>query len=221
VERRRAGFAELAELRFLLAWRRLRSRRGVAEGIAQIALFVLALPASVVFAILIASGSFRVARHGHGLSASLALGAMLFGLWQAWTAVSLTVNERDALDVRRLLQYPVPPGRLYLLGLLASLIADPFSLFWLVLLSGVPIGAVLGRPGAWVLLLMAALAAFAAATVTLIALTQELLARLVRRRRWRELATIAAVVGWGFLIATSAGGAHSLRGLLPNLGRLR
>jgi ABC-2 type transport system permease protein len=220
-ERRMPGLADLAELRLRLAWRRMRARGGAAEGVAQLLLFLLALPASVVFAVLIGAGSYRAARAAQGLQASVTIAAILYGLWQTWTAVSLTMNERDAIDLRRLLVYPVPPARLYLLGLGTSIVGDPFALFWLVLLAGMTAGAALARPGAWILLLAAVLAAFAAATVALVALAQELLGRLARSRRWRELAAVAAVVGWLVLVASSTGGARTLRGVLPVLRQAR
>lgn len=219
--RRRAGVLELGELRFLLAWRRLRGRAGAAEGVAQFLLFALALPASVLFAALVGVGSYRAARAGVGLQATVTLAAIFYGIWQTWTAIGLTMNERDALDLRRLLVYPVPPARLYLTGLAASLVADPFALFWCALLLGVAAGAALARPGAWILLLALALAAFAAATVALIALVQELLGRLARSRRWRELAAGAAIAGWLLIVLSSSGSARAVRGALPWLRRLR
>ncbi len=220
--RRAPGLADLAELRLLLAWRRLRGRGGAAEGVAQLLLFAVSLPASIFFAALVGVGSFRAARAGHGLQATVTIAATLYGLWQTWTAVSLTMNERDAIDLRRLLVYPVPPARLYLLGLGTSIVGDPFALFWLVLLAGMLVGAALARPGAWILLLALELAAFAVATVAFIALAQETLARLARSRRWRELAAAAAVAGWLLLVFSStAGGGGALRGALPVLRQLR
>ena len=219
--RRTPGIVELAELRFLLAWRRLRGRGGAAEGVAQFLLFALALPASVLLAGLVGVGSYRAARAGQGLQATVTLTAILYGIWQTWTAVSLTLSDRDSIDLRRLLVYPVSPARLYLTGLAASLLADPFTLFWLALLAGVVGGAALARPGAWILLLAVAMAAFAAATVALIALAQEILGRLARSRRWRELAGLAAILGWLLLVFSGSGSLHALRDALPVLRRLR
>ena len=219
--RRAPGLADLAELRLLLAWRRLRSRGGPAEGMAQLLLFAVSLPASILFAALVGVGSFRAARAGHGLQATVTIDAILYGLWQTWTAVSLTMNERDAIDLRRLLVYPVPPARLYLLGLGTSIVGDPFALFWLVLLAGMLVGAALARPGAWILLLALELAVFAAATVAFIALAQETLGRLARSRRWRELAAAAAIAGWLLLVFSSSAGGGALRHALPVLRQLR
>lgn len=221
VKRRGPGVVVLAELRFLLAWRRLRGRGGAAEGVAQFLLFALALPASVLFAGLVGAASYRAARAGHGLQATVTIAAIFYGIWQTWTAVSVTMNERDALDLRRLLVYPVAPARLYVTGLLTSLLADPFALLWCALLAGVLCGATLARPGAWVLLLALTLAAFAAATVSLLALLQEVLGRLARSRRWRELVAVAAIVGWLFIVVSSSGSARALRNALPWLRRLR
>ncbi|HEY5675698.1 MAG TPA: hypothetical protein VIR81_02870, partial [Myxococcales bacterium] len=192
---------DLAELRFLLAWRRLKGRGGVAEGVAQFLLFALAVPGSLVFASLVGLGSYRAARAGGGLQSSVTVGAILFGLWQTWTMVGLAVSERDALDLRRLLAYPVPPGRLYALGLATGLVGDPFAVFWLVVLTGMLGGAAVARPGWWLVLLALLLAAFAAATVALVALAQEVLSRLARSRRWREAAVLAGVAGWLALAA--------------------
>ncbi len=219
--RRAPGLSDLVELRLLLAWRRLRGPGGAAQGVAQLVLFGLAVPAALLFAALLGVGSWRAARLGQGLQATVTLGAMLFGVWQTWTAVGLTLNERDALDLRRLLIYPVPPARLYLLGVGASLLGDPFSILWVLLLGGVAVGAFVGRPGSWILLLAVALALFAAATVALVALLQEVFERWSRSRLWRELVLLAGVAGWLLLLASGAAGAGTLRTALPVLRQLR
>jgi len=209
----RAGpeIAVLVELRFRLAWRRLRGRHGVAEGLAQVVLVAMALPASLVFGALIAFGSFRAARAGGGTQTGIAIAAILFGLWQAWTAVSLTLGERDGIGVERLLAYPLSPARLYAVGLLAAAVADPFALFWLVLLSGMVVGAGMARPGPWLLLLALALGVFVMATVALVALARECFVRLARRRLWRDLGILAAVALWALIALTLSGGARGLR----------
>jgi len=219
--RARPPLAVLLELRFRLAWRRLRSRGGVAEGVAQAVLVAMALPASLLFGALIGVGSYRAARAGGSTEASLTVAAILFGLWQAWTAVSLTLGERDSLGVERLLLYPIAPARLYLMGLAAAALADPFALFWLVLLSGMVAGAALARPGAWILLLGLALGAFVAATVALVALVQELLLRMARRRVWRDLGTLLGVGIWALIVLSLPGGARGLRGLRWTIRELR
>lgn len=215
-----ARLADLVELRLRLGWRRLRGRGGAAEGAAQLALFALAVPVALVLAAAIGLGSWRAAR-ATGFQASVALGAVLFGLWQTWTAVGVTVGERDALDLRRMLVYPVSPRRVYALGLVASLVGDPLSLTWLLLLGGVLAGAAVARPGAWLLLLALALALFAAATVALVALAQELLARLARRRLAREIALAAGLAGWLAFALSGARGAGAVRTAFPTLARLR
>ncbi len=209
------------ELRLRLAWRRLRGPGGAAQGVAQLFLLGLAVPAALFFAALLGVGSWRAARAGQGLQATVTLGAMLFGVWQTWTAVGLTVNERDALDLRRLLIYPVPPPRLYLLGVAGSLLGDPFSLLWVLLLGGVAVGAFVGRPGGWVLLLALTLALFAAATVALVALVQEVFERFSRSRLWREFVLLAGVAGWLLLLVSGSAGVGSLSAALPVLRRLR
>jgi ABC-2 type transport system permease protein len=126
----------------------------------------------------------------------------------AWTALSLSVNERELLDLRRLLVYPVPPGRLYLLAVASAAAADPLALFMGLALVGAVVGALAGRPGTWIVPFAALVAAFAAATVAVIALLQELMARLARRRLVKELAILAGVGGW---LALAVGGTAGAR----------
>lgn len=209
--RRGGGLRAVAELRFRVAVRRLRSRQGTADAIAQGLLYAITFPLGVAFAILVGAGSYRAARAGHGVQTTVAVTAILYGLWQTWTAVSLTVNERDTLDLRRLLLYPVRPGRIYALGLVAGVVADPFAFFWLLLLGGMVAGAAAARPGPWIALLALTALAFAAATVALVALLQEALARLARRRHWRELAALAAIAAWLGVVAMTSAGPAALR----------
>jgi ABC-2 type transport system permease protein len=216
-----ARLADLVELRLRLGWRRLRGRGGVAEGTAQVVLFGLAVPAAVVLSVALGLGSWRAARAGGGAQPSVALGAILFGLWQTWTALGVTVTERDALDLRRMLAYPIAPARVYTLGLVASLVGDPLSLTWLLLLGGVLAGAAVARPGGWLLLLGASLLLFAAATVALVALLQEVLERLARRRFAREIALAAGLAGWLAFALSGARGAGAVRTAFPTLARLR
>ena len=218
--RRQAGLSELGELRLRLTLRRLRGRGGTAEGVALLLMFVMAVPVGLFFAGVVGVGSYRAARAAHGLQATIPIAAIVYGVWQSWTAVSLTMNERDAIDLRRLLVYPVPPSRLYLAGLGTSLVADPFALFWLVLLAGMVAGAAVARPGAWLLLLAVVLGAFAVATVALVALAQELLARIARHRRWRELAALTALAGWLLIVFALASG-PALHGARPLLRQAR
>jgi ABC-2 type transport system permease protein len=198
-----SGLGAVAELRLRLLWRRLRAPGGAAEGVARIALYALALPLALLFAGLVAAGSYRAARAGSGLQASVTVTATFFGLWQVWTAVSLMLAEREGLDLRRFLGYPLPLGRVWLFGLSTSILADPFALFWLVLLGGGWAGAAAGRPGPWLALLAIDMALFAAATVALLALLQELVSRLLRLRWARELGIVAGVSGWVLLVAAS------------------
>jgi len=194
------GLRTLAELRILLFWRRLRGRGRTAELVATAVLFLFAVPLGLVFAAFLGAASYRAVKAGAGLAVDVAAAALFFGIWQAWTAVGLALSEGDALDLRRTLVYPVPPGRMYLLGLVTGIVGDPFAAFWLLLLAGAFVGAAFGRFGPWLLPLAALFAAFAAATVTLVALVRELLARLARARWFREAAVLAGVVGWGLLL---------------------
>jgi ABC-2 type transport system permease protein len=189
-----------AELRARLFLRRLRGRGGVVELVARIVLFALAIPSGLVFAGLAAAGAWQAVRAGQGVRARIAVAALLFGVWQTWTALSLSVSERDAVDLRRFLAYPIRPGRVFAYGLAASVFADPFAAFWLLILGGAFAGAAAARPGAWVLLLALAYLLFVAGTASLVALVQELLSRLLRGRRLREVAIAAVYVGTAFLV---------------------
>jgi len=189
----------VVELRARLFLRRLRGKGGTAEGIALGLLFLLAIPGSLVFASLVGSGSHRAALLRSGPGVALSLSAIFFGVWQTWTAVSLSLADRDALDLRRFLAYPIAPGRVYAFGLATSVLGDPFALFWLIVLGGVLAGAAFARPGAWVLVLALALALFSAATLALVTLLQEIGARLSRSRHFRMLMLGLAIVGWALL----------------------
>lgn len=195
-----------AELRARLFWRRLRGRGGVVEIVARVALFALAVPAGIGFAGLAASGAWQAVRAGQGLRVQVAVAALLFGVWQTWTAVSLSISERDAVDLRRFLAYPIRPGRIFGYGLAAAVFADPFAVFWMLILGGAFVGAAVARPGAWLVLLALAYVLFVAGTASLAALVQELLARLLRGRRVREAAIAAVYVGTAFLVIFMAGG---------------
>jgi ABC-2 type transport system permease protein len=194
-----------AELRYRLLVRRLRGRGGIPELVARIALFAVAIPMGLLFAALSGAGAWKAVRSGPAL-AEISVAALFFGVWQTWTAVSLSVSEREALDLSRFLVYPLPPGRIYAYGLAASMIGDPFAVFWMLLLGGAFVGGALARPGAWVVLLAVAYALYAIATTALVALLQELLARLLRGRRVREVAIAAIYVGTGFLVVFMTGG---------------
>lgn len=213
------GLHAVAELRALLFWRRLRRRGGTAEGVATLALFGLSVPVALVFAVALGAASFRASQvGGGGLRVDLPVTALFFGVWQTWTAVALGVAERDAVDLRRYLAYPVRPGRIYALGLASGVLGDPFAAFWLVLLAGAYAGAALGRFGLWLVPLAAVFGAFAAGTVALVALLQELFARLARHRHARELALLAGVLGWALLLASAR---SSMAVALPVLKRLQ
>ncbi len=217
----RGAFAAVVELRARLFWRRLRGRGGLAEGLATAALFLLAIPMSLVFAALLGAGSYQTARAGQGPRVETGVAVVFFGLWQAWTAVSLSLNDRDGLDLRHFLVYPVPPGRIYLFGLASGIAGDPMALFWLVLLFGQFAGAALGRPGVWLFSLAVDLGLFAVATVFLVALVQELIGWLLRSRRLREIVIAAAAVAIPSLIAAASSGPGGARGALRLALRLR
>jgi ABC-2 type transport system permease protein len=198
--------AAFAELRARLLLRRLRGRGGIPELVARIALFVVVIPAGLVFAGLSGAAAWRAVRVGTGLQAEIAVAALFFGVWQTWTAVSLSVSDREAVDLRRFLGYPIAPSRVFGYGLVASVIGDPFAVFWCLVLGGAFVGAAAARPGAWVLLLAVANVLFVAATAAYVALLQELLARLLRGRRVREVAIAFVYVGTALLVALMSGG---------------
>lgn len=198
--------AALAELRGRLLLRRLRGRGGIPELVARIALFVVAIPAGLVFAGLSGAGAWRAVKAGTGLQVQVAVAALFFGVWQTWTAVSLSVSDREAIDLRRFLGYPIPPSRVFGYGLAASVVGDPFVVFWCLVLGGAFVGAAAARPGAWVLLLALAHALFVVATAAYVALLQELLARLLRGRRAREVAIALVYVGTALLVAVMSSG---------------
>lgn len=205
----------LTELRVRLLWRRLRGRGGIAELVARIAVLGVALPSGLLFAVLVAFGTYQATLAGPGPRAALPLAGLFFGVWQAWTAVALSLSEQEQLDLRRFLVYPLPPSRVFGYGLVASLIGDPFATFWCLLLAGGFTGAALARPGPWLALLALVFLAFSAATVALVALLQALLARLLRARRGRALAAAGLYLAVGSLLAWSsaAGGQGFFRGL--------
>jgi ABC-2 type transport system permease protein len=210
-----------AELRARLLWRRLRGRGGIPELVARIVLFVVALPAGALMAVLAGTGAFKAVRTAAGLRTEVAVAALFFGVWQTWTAVSLSVSERDAADLRRFLPYPIPPARVFGYGLAASVIGDPFALVWCLMLAGAFVGGALARPGAWLLLLAAAYLLFVVATISLVALLQELLARLLRGRRVREVAIAAVYVGTAFLVVFMSGGPRASLQALRALAHVR
>jgi len=190
----------LVELRARLLWRRFTTRGGIAEGVASVVLLAIAVPVGVGFAVAVGFGAYQSVRAGGGLRSDVGAAAIFFGLWQTWTAVSLTVNDREGLDLHRFLLYPIAPGRVYGMGLATGIVGDPMGFVWGAMLLGVFVGAAMARPGAWLGLLAVTLAAFAVATVVLVALIQEVLGLVLSTRRLREWATVLSVVlSVGFL----------------------
>lgn len=212
----------LAELRLRLLWRRLRGRGGIPELVARIAVIAVAVPSGLLLAVLVGVGTYQAARGGLGPRAALPVAAVFFGVWQAWTALSLSLSEHDQLDLRRFLVYPLAPSRVYGYGLCASVLGDPFAIFWCLLLAGGFAGAALARPGAWVVLLALVNVAFVVATVATVALLQALLARLLRGRRVRALVVAAVYLGAAALVAwSSADAGPGLFRTLRSLGAVR
>jgi hypothetical protein len=73
--------AAFAELRFRLAWRRLRGRGGVPDLVARLISFLVVVPAGLVLAGLVGVGTYRAAKAGQGLLATIPLNALFFGVW--------------------------------------------------------------------------------------------------------------------------------------------
>ncbi len=106
------------------------------ELVARTVLLVMAVPAGLAFAGLAGFGAFRAVRSGTGLTTTVAAAGLFFGIWQTWTVVGVTLSDRESFDLRRLLVYPVPPSQAYAYELVASLVGDPFALFWSLILLG-------------------------------------------------------------------------------------
>jgi ABC-2 type transport system permease protein len=219
--------AAFAELRFRLTWRRLLGRRGIGELVAKVIGYLLLIPIGLVVSIGIGSGTFRAAHAAlHAgpqleLQVDLPITAMFLGLWQAWTAATLAMQDQESLDLRRYLVYPLRPGALWLHGQVAGLLGDPLALFWCVLLGGALVGAALGRFGAWLLVLAVLLILFAAATLAWLALIQELGARVLRRARLKSILFAAVYVALAVGVALLAGLDHHQPGLRDTLAALK
>ncbi len=183
----------LVELRARLIWRRFTARGGVAEGVASVVLLVIAVPLGIFLAVAVGFGAYQAVKARGGLRSDVGASAIFFGLWQTWTAVSLTLNDREGLDLRRFLVYPIAPSRVYAMGIATGILGDPMALVWGAMLGGVFVGAAIARPGAWLALLAVTIAAFAVATVLFVALLQEILGAVLSTRRLREWGTVASV----------------------------
>ena len=215
------------ELRMRLALRRFRGRGGVPELVARVLSYVMVAPAAVVLASLVGIGTYQAARAGRGRLVDVSVAAILFGIWQAWTAVGLSIQEREGLDLARFLHYPLPAVRIFGYGVAASVVGDPFAIFWCVMLGGAWAGAAAARPGLWLLPLAGLLALFMVATAVNVFLIQEVMARLLRRK-WVKVAGMGLlygglIFGWSFLagmrrsdprVAALLAGVRTLRWLL-------
>ncbi len=211
----------LVELRGRLLWRRFTARGGIAEGVASVVLLVIAVPVGIGFAVAVGFGAYQAVRAGGGLRSDVGAAAIFFGLWQTWTAVSLTLNDREGLDLRRFLVFPIPAGRVYAMGLLTGIVGDPMGIVWGAMLGGVFTGAAIARPGAWLAIFLLVLVSFAVATVIFVALVQEILSAVLSTRRireWAMLGSVGASVGILGVLAWSADRPfHALGDLLPTL----
>ena len=213
--------AAFAELRARLLWRRMRGRAGVPELVARVVIWLAVIPLGILFGLLTGSAAYYSVRAGTGMRATLSATTLFFGVWTAWTSLSLTMTERETIDLRRYLVYPIAPWKLTAYGLVASVLGDPFSFFWCLMLGGAFVGAAVARPGAWVLLLALAHLLFAVAVVAMTAAMQEVLARLLRRRGFRTVGIAAIYGGLAGLAAWTTAEHRSPWDALRLLGFLR
>ncbi|HYD43214.1 MAG TPA: hypothetical protein VEB43_20445 [Anaeromyxobacter sp.] len=217
-----SAFLALAELRLRLTVRRLLGKGGVQDLVARSVMIVFTVPVGLLFAWGAGRGAFLAVRMSSPRAIAWGTALFFFGVWTSWTSLALTMSDRESFDLRRVLVYPVPPWQAYLYELAAGLLADPFALFWLLLQAGAFVGAAVARPGSWVLLLAVVHVLFAAGTVCLVALLQELLARAVSRRRVRELGVAAVYIGVILLVVyVAAGGGRAVWSGLRALTTLR
>lgn len=185
------------ELRGRLFWRKLRGKGGVAELAALVMSFVVVIPGSLGVAVALAWGAWQgTSRHPTDFSDGTH--GVLFGLWQLWTLVAISLNDRELFDLRRLLMYPISPAKVYALGVVSGVIADPVALAMVPPMAGAVLGAAFGRPGPWILGMAAALFAFGVATVALLTFVSELFAKISQGRRGRE-AVVIIIVSVGLL----------------------
>jgi ABC-2 type transport system permease protein len=201
--------AAFVELRLRLGLRRLRGRAGVPELVAKLLSYLVVLPAGLLFAGLVGAGTYQAARVGRGVMVDVTVTAVLVGIWQTWTVVGLSLQEREGVELKRFLVYPLRASRVFAYGLLASVVGDPFSIFWCTMLGGAFVGAAAGRPGFWLLPLAGTLLLFAAATAVNVVLMQEVLGRLLRGRRVRSVAIAVLYLGLAMVGAAVAGLRHA------------
>ena len=205
--RRPSPLLAFAELRARLLLRRLRGRGGIPELVARIALFV--------------GGGARGARLRRPRRRGRLEGgprrpraAARTSPWRRSSSASGRRGPRSRSRSRSARRSTCAassstqsrPGGVFAYGLAASVIGDPFAMFWSLMLGGAFLGGALARPGAWVLLLALAYALFVVATASFVALLQELLARLLRGRRVRELAIASVYLGTALLVVFMSGG---------------
>lgn len=216
-----SALAAMAELRLLLSLRKLKGKGGVPDLVARAVMLVLAVPVGIAMAALgTGPAAWRAVRYGSLVQ--LAASGLFIGIWSSWTALGLTLNDRESFDLRRMLVYPVSPALTFVYEQVAALVGDPFSLFWSLLLFGAFGGAALARPGAWLVMLALTHVLFAFGTVCMVSLLQELLARALRMRRVRELGVAAIYIGC-LLVAVhvSTGGARGVWQVMLTLTELR
>ena len=136
--------------------------------------------------------------------------------WQLMPVLSATMGA--ALDIRKLLVYPIPRGKLFLIEVLLRLTAAGEML---LVLTGAAIGLLANRALGWAVVprLVLALPIFVLLNLLLSSGTRSVLERLLSRRRLREvLALITMMIAVLPRLLISTGGVPSRPG--RSLGRL-
>jgi ABC-2 type transport system permease protein len=219
---RTSALRAMAELRLRLTLRRLRGRGGVADLVARVVTALMAVPVGLGCAFFAGQGAYQAVRSGSPITTTVASSFLFVGIWCSWTAMGLTLADREAFDLRRMLVYPVSPALTFVYEQVAALVGDPFSLLWSFLLLGAFSGAALARPGAWCLLLALVHLLFVAGTICMISLLQELLARALRIRRAREVGVAAIYLGVLLVVLrVGSGGIWGLFRFASSLSGLR
>ncbi|HKE21979.1 MAG TPA: hypothetical protein VKB88_06275 [Bryobacteraceae bacterium] len=111
--------------------------------------------------------------------------------WQAMPVISSTMGS--SLDLRKLLAYPLPHGRLFAVEMLLRLVS---GLEMLLVLTGAAAGLAMNPAGGGVVPMAGALAVFILFNLLLASGVKSLLERLLTRRKIRELIVLLTALLW-------------------------
>lgn len=111
--------------------------------------------------------------------------------WQVMPVVSATMGS--SLDMRKLLAYPLPHGRLFLVEILLRLVSGAEMI---LVLSGAAAGVAMNPAGGGILTMAAALAVFVVFNLALASGVKSLLERLLTKRKIRELIVLLTALLW-------------------------